>query len=197
MTHDHRERSMNRCLRRILLFLPVCLLVGACGNSQHDATSSITIGASPYVRGDLGTLTYRAVDLMVAEAPGLSAHAPVVVGSIANVENIERTSPLGNMVADMIRTRLAQDGYAESDVRVRSSVGFNNGDGEFLLSRNRRVLLPAPDAAVLVTGTFAESVDRVYVSLKMVSATDGRILAGADFVVPTQQVLGLLAARRT
>jgi TolB-like protein len=188
---------MRRSLRCVVAVLPICLSVAGCQDSPLPATSSVTVGASPYAQGDLGALTYRAVDLMVGEAAGLSVHTPVVVGSIANVENVERSSALGNIVADMIRTRLAQDGYTESDVRVRNSIGFNKGEGEFLLSRNRRVLLPAPQAAVLVAGTFAVSVDKVYVSLKMVSATDGRILAGADFGVPTVQVLGMLDSHRT
>ena len=43
-----------------------------------------------------------------------------------------------------------------------------------------------------MTGTYATSYDKVYVSIKLVSATDARILAGADFVVPLQDVDGLL-----
>jgi FlgO protein len=65
-----------------------------------------------------------------------------------------------DIVSDLTRTRLAQDGYIDSDVRVRNSIGFNKGEGEFLLSRNRRVLLPT-EAAVLVAGTYVTSVDKV------------------------------------
>ena len=69
---------------------------------------------------------------------------------------------------------------------------MKKGDGEFLLSRDRRALMPAPAAAAVITGTHAASFGRVYVSLKLISANDLRIIAGADFVVPRQDVEGLL-----
>jgi TolB-like protein len=79
-----------------------------------------------------------------------------------------------------------------SEIRLRSAISFNKGEGEFLLSRNRRTLMSPPDAAAVVTGTYATSDDRVYVSIKLVSATDAHILAGAGFVVPLRDVDGLL-----
>src|SRR5690242_14122211 len=75
-------------------------------DSPSPATSSVTLGASPYSRGELGTLTYRAVDPMLAGAPEVTPTTPLVVGSVADAQNVDRTSPLGNIVSDMIRTRL-------------------------------------------------------------------------------------------
>jgi FlgO protein len=92
----------------------------------------------------------------------------------------------------MIRTRVVQDGHAASEIRLRSAVSFNHGEGEFLLSRNRRALMTAPSAAAIITGTYAASAESVYVSLKLISATDARILGPADFVVPVREVVGLL-----
>ena len=46
------------------------------------------------------------------------------------------------------------------------------------------------------TGTYGTSYTTVYVSLKMVSVADGRILAGADYVVPrSAEVEGLIRRR--
>ena len=104
---------------------------------------------------------------------------------------------MGNIVADMIRTRLAQKGHSTSEFRLRSAMSFNRGDGEYLLSRNRRSLMAAPHASAVVTGTYAVSFDKVYVSLKLVSAGDARILSGADFVVPLREVDGLLSGHNT
>jgi FlgO protein len=184
---------MNVQLQRLALALSLSLMVVACTNdNQAPATSSVTRGESPYVRGDLGTLTYRAVDLMLASATDVTADTPLIVASISNTENVETSSPLGNIVADMIRTRLVQDGHANTEVRLRREVSFNHGEGEFLLSRNRRALMPPTNAAAIVTGTYAASFEKLYVSLKIVSATDARIIAGADFVVPLYDVAGLL-----
>ena len=66
-----------------------------------------------------------------------------------------------------------------------------------MLSRNRRALMPAPSAAAIVAGTYAASFSKVYVSLKLISATDRHIIAGADFVVPLLDVVGLLPNARS
>lgn len=184
---------MYSALRRIALFLPLGLAVAGCVNdTQAPAISSVTIGSSPYIRGNLGTLTYRAVDLMLADAPDVTPDTPLIVASIADADNVEKSSALGNIVADMVRTRIAQSGHKATEIRLRREIGFNRGEGEFLLSRNRRTLMTAPSAAAIVTGTYAASTDVVYVSLKLVSATDAHIIAGADFVVPLRSVDGLL-----
>lgn len=94
-------RSMLRCIATSL-----ALALAGCGNTQAPADSSVTSGASPASRGDLGTLTYRAVDILLAGAPDVGASTPLVVATISDVQDIETSSALGNIVADMIRTRL-------------------------------------------------------------------------------------------
>jgi TolB-like protein len=179
------------------MVLPLVLAAAGCvGDPDVNATSSVTIGAAPYVRGDIGTLTYRAVDLMLASAPEVGAGTPLLVASIADTEHMETSSPLGNIVAEMIRTRLTQDGHATSEMRLRREVNFNKGEGEFLLSRNPRALMAPQAAAAVVTGTYAASFQKVYVSLKLVSATDAHIISAADFVVPINDVIGLLPQGR-
>ena len=76
-------------------------------------------------------------------------------------------------------------------------MSFNRGEGEFLLSRNRKALMTMPNAAAVVTGTYAVSYDKVYVSLKLVAVGDARVISGADFVVPLRDVDGLLHHQST
>jgi FlgO protein len=186
---------MREILRQLPQVALACLLLTGCvTDGATTAASSTAVGAAPFGRGQLGTLTYRAVDIILASAPQVTGETPLIVASIADVEHIERSSALGNIVADMIRTRIVQDGHSATEIRLRREIGFNHGEGEFLLSRDRRALMAAPSAGAIVTGTYAASAESVYVSLKLVSATDARILAGADFVVPIREVVGLLHA---
>jgi hypothetical protein len=186
---------MNNTLRSCALVGSLSLALAGCvADPQLPATSSVTLGSSPYMRRDLGTLTYRAVDLMLASARDVTPDTPLVVASISDVQHVETSSPLGNIVSDMIRTRVVQDGHSASEVRLRNSISFNRGEGEFLLSRNRHALMPAPNAAAIVTGTYAAGSDTLYVSLKLVSASDAHIIAGADFEVSLNgDILGLLS----
>jgi TolB-like protein len=182
---------MMSTIRRLAMAAPLCVAAAGCVTDPNEAaTSSVT--ATPYQQLDLSTLTYRAVDLILATAPDVTSNTPLVVASLSDAKNLEKSSALGNIVADMIRTRLAQTGHRTSEVRMRSAMSLRRGDGEFLLSRNRGALMPAPIAAAVVTGTYAMSYEKLYVSIKMISADDGRILAGADFVLPLGDVLGLV-----
>ncbi|HSZ94512.1 MAG TPA: FlgO family outer membrane protein [Acetobacteraceae bacterium] len=187
-----RGTVLLRCIA-----VSLALAVAGCGDTQAPADSSVTSGASPANRGDLGTLTYRAVDILLAGAPDVGASTPLVVATISDVQDIETSSALGNIVADMIRTRLVQDGHSASEMRLRSAVSFIKKQGEFMLARNRLALMPPPNAAAIVTGTYAVGFGKVYVSLKLISVTDARILAGADFAVSLLDVVGLLPQARS
>jgi TolB-like protein len=200
MIRSHGSRQNGQLAFRIGVGVLVVLALSGCAISdpQHAGASSVMAGSSPYQSGDsdersnLGSLTYRAVDLILAGAPDLRSDTPLIVASLADTQNMETSSALGNIVADMIRSRIVQDGYTASEFRLRNEVSFSKGEGEFMLSRNRRALMGAPNAAAIVTGTYAASYEKVYVSIKLVSATDAHIIAGADFVVPLKDVSGLI-----
>lgn len=92
----------------------------------------------------------------------------------------------------MVRTRLVQDGLPTSEIRLRNAVQFRNNEGEFLLSRDPHSVLSPRSVAVILTGTYTATAEKVYISLKLISAVDAQIFAGVDFVVPYWQVAGLV-----
>nr|WP_294508020.1 FlgO family outer membrane protein [uncultured Rhodopila sp.] len=182
-------------LRFLAVVLPIALSSAACApllDPPIPGFGSATIGAAPTARGDLGSLTYRSVDLILAGAPDVTSATPLIVASVSDAQNVDASSPLGNIVSDLIKTRLVQDGRSVSEVRLRSGVHLEPGQGDFVLSRNRHVVGHAPNAAAVLTGTYAVSYDRVYVSLKLVSSVDARIISAADFEVSRRDVNGLL-----
>jgi hypothetical protein len=192
------RKTHLRKVGQLGLIALVALGLGACSLTDADpgAASSTMAGSTPAVRGDLGSLTYRAVDLMLAETPSLATGTPMVVATVSDIEDLNTASPLGNMVSDLVRTRLVQSGVSVSEMRLRSAVLFDRRQGEIMLTRQLNRLVRPANAAVVMTGTYAAGFTRVYVSLKMVSVADGRILAGADYVVPRGgDVEGLLRRR--
>jgi hypothetical protein len=184
---------MEKSFRTLAIALPLALALAGCAtDNPTEGTGSVTRGATAYADGNLATLAYRSVDLLLAGAPEVTRNTPLIVSSISDADKVERSSEFGNILADMIRTRLVQDGHSATEIRLRERVSFNGGEGEFLLSRDRRALMRPPFAAAIVTGTYAASFESVYVSVKLVSAIDAHILSGADFVVPLGAVSGLL-----
>lgn len=186
--------------RSLIAAFSALLALGGCDDSP--IARSMASGAWPVQGGDLAARAYRAVDDMLEASPTVQrSSGPVVVMSVADIGDVDRSTPFGNIVADMIRTRLVQRGVSVTEMRLRSSVRLNRTDGELMLGRNRRTLLPPPVAAEVVTGTYAVGHSEVYVSLKIVAAGDAHILAAADFVTPRswnveQLLIGSVASTR-
>lgn len=178
----------------LLATLATAALLAGCVNGPEAATSSVTVGSHPESRGDVGSLTYRAIDRLVAEAPELSLGRPVVVGSIVEVQRVDHTSSFGNLVADLARTRLVQKGVVVSETRLRTAMLLDHKQGEMTLSHDRGSVVPPPNAAGILTGTYATSDDWIYVSLKLVSVNDARIVSAVDFAVPRRGSEALLAS---
>ncbi len=159
------------------------LALGGCGDT--DFVRRVEAGEFSPKSSNLEVVAYRAVDDMLAASPTLErSGGPVVVMSIADIRDVDHSTPFGNIVSDMIRTRLVQRGVSVTEMRLRSSVRLDRTDGELMLGRNRRTLLPSPVVAEVVTGTYALGQSEIYVSLKIVEANDAHILAATDFVTP-------------
>lgn len=172
---------MRRNARWIVLTITLGSLA-ACGPYTGFAESSIMQGSAP-LAGRLDASTYRAVDLMLDEAPELlTARGQVVVATIADIQDVNSSTPFGNEISEMVRSRLVQRGVPVTDMRLRTSVKLDRTNGELLLSRDRRALLPPPVATNIVSGTYAVGSSRVYVSLRVIGAADGHLVSAADFV---------------
>ncbi|HEX2941472.1 MAG TPA: FlgO family outer membrane protein [Rhodopila sp.] len=162
----------------------------------YDPTASS--GMAAIQQPPLNQQTYTAVDSMLDRAPELLGNkGPLVVGSVEDIRDVNSSTPFGNIISEMVRTRLVQHGLRVTEMRVRSSVLLERASGELLLSRDKRALLPAPAAAEIVTGTYAVGSGKVYVSLKIINPSDGHIRAAADFVTDrTLDVDQLLTSAR-
>ena len=180
--------------------LCAALLAALTGCAVEDgappARSSLTIGDYVPDEPDPGRATYHAVDRMLDAAPGrLNPNGTIIVGTISDIRDVERSSALGNLIADHIRTRLVQKGLAVSELRLRSAVRMDRYQGEMVTSRNPKAVMPPSGASEIVTGTYAVGYTQVHVSLKVVSASTAQIIVAADFNLPrymnTDALLGL------
>jgi TolB-like protein len=119
----------------------------------------------------------------LANQTELNRDAPVLVASLANVNDIQNSSALGRIIADQVGSRLAQLGFAVSEVKLRSTMAINER-GEFMLSRDIRALGASQNAQAVVAGTYATGSNAVYISLRLIRLSDSRILGGVDYALP-------------
>ena len=169
--------------RRFFVFGCV-LALNACANGLQEAPQPV--GQHIYKYGPahgLDQQTYQAVDRLLQATPQLTPDVPVVVSSITDAQRIDQSSRFGNIVADLVRSRLAQEHVAVSEPRLRSAMLLKTNEGEMMLARDSRAIVPGPLYSLILTGTYAAADSRVYVALKLVSVYDARILSAVDFVV--------------
>ena len=185
-----------------LAALAIMAGMSACADMGADgppfSRSGVTVGNFVPQDADPGQATYRAVDRMLDAAPGrLNPNGAMIVGTISDISNVDRSSVLGNLIADHARTRLVQRGMPVTELRLRSAVRMDRTQGEMVIARDPRAVLRPADASEVVTGTYAMGDSQVHVSLKIVAASTGRIVAAADFNLPrTMEMDALLGSRR-
>ncbi len=168
---------------RLLAVLLVPALVAGCSSGSGGGYAQYS-QARPESHGDLGSLTYRAGDRLVAAVPDITLGKAVVVGSIVDVQRVDRSQPFGSLVADLARTRLVQKGVPVEEMRLRSAILLDHKQGAMALSNDRESVRGAPAAVAILTGTFAAGDDLIFVSLKLVDESDARIVGAVDFAIP-------------
>lgn len=143
------------------------------------------------VKKDLQDYSYDAADDLISDARfGSRGSVPVLIGTLNDVDKLERSSTFGRMVAEQISARFAQRGYNVAELKMRNSVNIKQGlgdpneSGEFLLSRDIGAISGEHQAAAAVTGTYAVAGKEVMVNLKMIDVATGKVISATDFSVP-------------
>ena len=155
----------------------------------------------------VGEFTNSAVRILVRKTnenlierglPGLQKDQPIIVTTLADVNDFHSSSTLGRIVSEQIVAEMANEGYFVPEVHLRSNLFFSS-EGEFMLSREMKKLLAADQKGqAFVTGSYAVGSNEIMVVLRTVSLDDFRTIASASYTLalgPNTRSL-LAAARR-
>lgn len=161
---------MRRALAAVALALSAC----ATGPNYKDAADSYYVQAN-----------YRGADMVVNMLRAQGYSGPLMVASFASVDNLQHTSRLGRSLSEQYGSRLAQAGMNVIEVRLRETIFVSNANqGEFLLSREAREISANHKAAAVVTGTYADAGDYIYVTVKAIDLPTNRVIASHDYALP-------------
>lgn len=134
---------------------------------------------------DLSRHTRFVVERLVANTQQrINRRDPILVATVANVDNLETSSTFGRILSEHIASQLAQLGYNVSEVKLRNSFLVRNKAGEFMISRDLKNLKWAKSAQAVVTGTYGAGNSVVFVSLRVVRFSDSRIIGSHDYSLP-------------
>ena len=157
-------------------------LVGGCSDIYSGAVPEKDVGVQD---ADIVGNSYQAAErLLRGLQQPLDMDRPVLVATLVNVADTRQSSDLGRIVAEQVSSRLTQLGYQTRELKFRSNFLVREGGGEFALSRALRDISRQQDAQAVVAGVYAVARDDVYVTLRVVRATDGAVMSSYDYRLP-------------
>jgi len=112
---------------------------------------------------------------------------PVVAATFVDLNDLEKSNALGRQIAEWLANGLSREGLQVMDLRLHpSEVAFSAEVGETVLSRQAGQSIGERPVFAFVTGTYSGlssggGTERVYVNARVLRASDGKILASADY----------------
>lgn len=174
-------------MKKYLLMAAATLALAGC-TTPDIFNENGTTGSASYKRikdGNMIATSHKAAENLMTQANYLQDDLrPILITSVANITDLNKSSAFGLMVAEQIGDRFAQYGFPVIDLRTRKDVKVKVQSGEFMLSRDIQKISKKHAAGAVLLGTYAPGKERVYVSTRLVRASDNRILASYDFELP-------------
>jgi hypothetical protein len=114
----------------------------------------------------------------------LPKHSLIIVSTLLNVDNLNKTSAFGRIISDQIASAFHQAGYRVIGMEMPIDLFVMNEDGTLKLSDENKAMLKHYQAAVIVGGVYAPGKKNSYVSLRLVDLAAKNIVSSTDFSIP-------------
>jgi len=176
----------NQTAFRGILALALLVMLGACVPAPGDYSTPALYETRfmPPSDTDVAAVSYAAADrLMNQVGELLDPSKLILVASLADIDDLERSSAFGRMIGEQLSSRLSQLGYTVVESKLRSTIAINP-NGEFVLSRDVRRISGAHAAQVVLAGTYTPGETEVYVNLRLVRLADSKVIASFDYSLP-------------
>lgn len=110
----------------------------------------------------------------------------MIIGTTpANINNLQRASPLARQMTEEITRWLVNRGYRYDEIRKGAAIRFEPRTGEFILTRNVSQLASrSARGQVVLAGTYVLSGEDVRFTMSLICATSNEVLAKATATVP-------------
>lgn len=173
------------------------LLMAGCGERLPNAypfVSQPVNNAKPAPQANLVEASYAAVDAMLTRVHDiLDFHLPILPTTFVDLDNLERSSPLGRLIARQMASRMTQRGFSVLEVRLRQSLLIEKNTGEFMLSREMKEIQKDYRVQAALVGTYSVAQNGLYVNAQLIRMKDQVVMASHDYQLPlTSDVRALL-----
>ncbi|WP_369335782.1 FlgO family outer membrane protein [Halomonas sp. ND22Bw] len=167
-----------RSCRRLLPAIALGLTLSACANLPGMGNDD------PPPPPTLNEVIEEAAAEMVEANPGLERYDPIIAASFADIDDLSRSSTLGRMATEIAASSLTQAGLDVREVRMRGSLFIQEQTGELMLSRQAQRLTANHGARAILVGTYAQSEQNLYMSMRLIRSSDAMVLSAASMRLP-------------
>lgn len=174
-------------MKGLRLLAPALLLAACVGPAVYetDAASGALISAN-----------YRATDSLLGSArPQLDPDKTIIVATIVDIDDLERSSTLGRFVSESVSARFTQSGYRMVEMKFQNAVYMKSGEGELMLTRQIREIANSHQAQAVIVGTYSRALSAVMINLKVVRPESNVVIAAQDYAIPMSRDVCVLLYR--
>jgi TolB-like protein len=151
-----------------------CLMAGTLGTLLLAGCSTPPVGDA------LIQLNHQAADALL-QGVSLDPRQPVLIATLVDLEDLERSSRWGRLASEHLAARLANRGVRVKELKLRNQIFMAQASGALLLSREVTELSLEHDAQAVVVGTYTVGGDTVYVSLKLIRPEGNTVMSAHDY----------------
>ena len=157
---------------KILRPAALALLLAGCAVSPAYETDAVPLIAA----------NYQASDALVTLAKGqLDPDKPIIVATVVDIDDLERSSTLGRFISESVSARFTQSRYRMVEMKFQNAVYMKKGEGELMLTRQIREIASAHQAQAVIVGTYSRAASAVFVNLKVVVPESNLVIAATDY----------------
>ena len=142
---------------------------------------------------------HHAADVLIAQLQDKlpTGTGPLNVTTLANIDDLEKSSTLGRIVSEQLAARFKQADYKMVEMKFGSNLYIRQDQGEMMLTREVHELATAHNAKAVIVGTYGESRSYVFINLKVVQPNTSVVLAVYDYALPVNDsVSSMLRSKR-
>ncbi len=147
------------------------------------------------IKFDMTATNYLAAQKLLADAK-LSSGTTIIMATVVNIDEIEKSSTFGRLVSEHIASYAAQSGMGIVEMKFRENVYMKQHEGELMLTREISKIARNHSAEAVIVGTYAVADSAVYVTLKMVDPSTNRVIAASDYTLPLNHDLAEMVGKK-
>lgn len=114
---------------------------------------------------------------------------PVVVTTFVDLNNLNKSSIFGRVLAEEVLNELHQAGFTVSEIRKGRDIFIRQELGELILSRDAREVLSKFSARAILAGTYVATEESIIINARLIDINSPLILSSCSYTLKMNKVL--------